>query len=71
MRARTYAAEYIHSDDPDSCSLRIVSQNAIRGYIPKLVVNFLAARMPNEWYEKMYKVGVRIRKWWYAALCHK
>lgn len=56
IRASTIVSGYIfRARGPDSCTLTIISQNDIKGLIPKMIVNRVASKAPADWVKSLYK----------------
>jgi steroidogenic acute regulatory protein len=56
IRAQTIVSGYVfRSSGPNSCSLTIISQNDIKGLIPKMIVNRVASKSPADWVKSLYK----------------
>ena len=54
IRAHTFISGYIiTSTGPNSCSLSLVSQTDIKGYIPKSLINAGAAKAPLDWIKRL------------------
>ena len=56
VRAKTILSGVLireEEDDPNSTRLTLLLQNDPMGWIPKSIVNFLAARAPVEWQETL------------------
>lgn len=56
VRAKTILSGVLireEEDDPNSTQLTLLLQNDPMGWIPKSIVNFLAARAPVEWQETL------------------
>lgn len=60
IRAETLISGYvIRPTGENSCHVMIVSQNDIKGLIPKAIVNRVASKAPADWVNSMNK-GCRI-----------
>lgn len=56
IRAETLISGYIiRPKTPTSCTVTIISQNDIKGLIPKSIVNSLASKAPADWVNNMKK----------------
>jgi hypothetical protein len=56
IRAATLVSGYVfRSSGPNSCSLTIISQNDVKGLIPKMIVNRVASKAPADWVKSLYK----------------
>lgn len=54
IRAHTFISGYvITSTGPDKCKLSLVSQADIKGYIPKSLINAVAAKAPLDWIKRL------------------
>lgn len=56
IRAETLISGYIiRPSGPNTCTVMIVSQNDIKGLIPKAIVNSVASKAPADWVNSMNK----------------
>jgi hypothetical protein len=56
IRAATTVSGYVfRSTGPSSSSLTIISQNDIKGLIPKMIVNRVSSKAPADWVKSLYK----------------
>lgn len=56
IRATTIVSGYVfRSTGPNSCTLTIISQNDIKGLIPKMIVNRVSSKAPADWVKSLYK----------------
>jgi len=56
IRAATIVSGYIfRSTGPNTTDLTIISQNDIKGLIPKMIVNRVASKAPADWVKSLYK----------------
>lgn len=56
IRALTIVSGYVfRSTGPQSSTLTIISQNDIKGLIPKMIVNKVSSKAPADWVKSLYK----------------
>ena len=58
VRAHTFISGYIVSSDPErpgSSLIKVISQLDIKGLVPKIIVNTVAAKGPTQWVTSLIK----------------
>jgi hypothetical protein len=55
IRAHSTASGFTFQNNPKGCEISFVSNNDIKGRIPKSLVNYASAKAPFEWFENLRK----------------
>lgn len=56
IRAETLISGYVlRPRGPKTCTLTIISQNDVKGLIPKIIVNKCASKAPADWINNLLK----------------